>query len=168
MQTAPAAGSLRDLLAHFPTGVVAITAMADGTPVGLTAGSFFSLSLQPPLVGFGIAHTSTTWPRIAAASRFAISILAADQAHVSARLATSHPAKFGGVAWHPSPGGSPVISGAVAYLDCLHHASHPAGDHDLVVALVQHHAALRAAAPLVFHRRGYWSTSEAPVVPPRC
>jgi 3-hydroxy-9,10-secoandrosta-1,3,5(10)-triene-9,17-dione monooxygenase reductase component len=163
MFSPPAPGSLRDLLAHYPTGVVAITALSGGDPVGLTAGSFFSVSLCPPLIGFGVAHTSTSWPRIAAAQGFTVSILAADQARISRTLASSGPEKFAGIDWHLSPGGSPVITGAVAYLDCTQHASHTAGDHQLIIAEVQRHAPLRDTAPLLFHRRSYWSTGDKPV-----
>ncbi|WP_117208628.1 flavin reductase family protein [Allorhizocola rhizosphaerae] len=163
MSSTPAAGSFRDLLAHFPTGVVAITALSAGQPVGLAAGSFFSVSLEPPLIGFGVAHTSTSWPHIAAAPGFAVSILAADQAHISKILATPGPAKFSNVDWRLSPGGSPIISGAVAYLDCAHHGSHPAGDHELIIGRVLRYDTLQGGAPLVFHRRDYWSTGEQPV-----
>lgn len=152
----PAPGSLRELLAHYPTGVVAVTAMSGTGPVGLAAGSFLSISLRPPLVGFAVAHTSTTWPQIAVQPGFAISVLAADQHQASKTLATPGPGKFRHLGWEPSPGGSPVIAGAVAYMDCTLHAQHTAGDHDLIVAAVQHFAHLRDSPPLVFYQRQYW------------
>ena len=162
MDTGREAGALRDVLACFPTGVVAVCAMCDGRPAGLAVGSFLSLSLDPPLVGFGVAHTSTSWPSIACLPSFAVSILAADQDDISKTIATPGGDKFASVPWHLSRGGSPVISGAVAYLDCTHHARHRTGDHDLIVGLVQHYALLEITPPLVFHRRQYSQPGSGP------
>lgn len=155
----------RLLLGHFPTGVVAVTAIHATRPVGLVVGSFFSISLRPPLIGFGINNTSTSWPLISAGRTFCVNVLAADQDRVSRALAATGPDKFADLSWHASEAGSPVIDGSLAYLDCDLHASHNAGDHLLVIGLVRRFRHLRSAAPLVFFRRGYWSLSSAPDSP---
>lgn len=164
----PSAGAVtstefRALLGHYPTGVVAVTALHDSRPAGLVIGSFFAVSLRPPLIGFGVGHTSTSWPRVGDSAAFCVNILAADQGHVSAALARPGPDKFRSIPWYTSPEGLVVIRGSLAYLDCHRYAHHPAGDHDLIIGLVRgcHH--LRNAAPLVFYRRSYWSVSEEPV-----
>ncbi|MEU7751372.1 flavin reductase family protein [Micromonospora sp. NPDC049101] len=153
----------RLLLGHFPTGVVAVTATRAAGPVGLVVGSFFSISLRPPLIGFGVNRTSTSWPLINEGHTFCVNVLAADQDHVSRTLATPGPDKFADLRWHTSESGSPVIDGCLAYLDCELQANHAAGDHELIIGRVQRFRHLRTAAPLVFYQRGYWSLSNTPV-----
>jgi 3-hydroxy-9,10-secoandrosta-1,3,5(10)-triene-9,17-dione monooxygenase reductase component len=75
---------LREILRHVPTRVVVVTAVSDGTPVGMTVGSFTSASLDPPLVSFFAGKTSTTWPAVQAAGLFCVNVLAAHQDSVSA------------------------------------------------------------------------------------
>lgn len=148
----------RLLMSHFPAGVVAVTAVRDNMPVGLVVGSFFSVSLTPLLVGFSVARLSTSWPRIRRGSGgFCVNVLAADQGWVSDALAIPGSEKFGCVGWSLSPGGSPIITGALAYLDCGLEATHDAGDHVIVIGRVNHFRRLQATDPLVFYRRGYWS-----------
>ncbi|MEV0237994.1 flavin reductase family protein [Nonomuraea sp. NPDC050786] len=148
----------RLLMGRLPTGVVAVTAVRDGEPVGLVVGSFFSVSLHPTLVGFCIGRSSTSWPRIEAFNgRFGANILAADQAAISMALAAPGGDKFGSIDWYPSPNGSPIIRGAVAYLDCEKTASHNAGDHVLIIARVTRFHEVRDEGPLVFYRKGYYS-----------
>ena len=81
--------TMRDVLGHFVSGVVVVTAVGDDGPVGFTCQSFASLSLDPPLVNFSPARTSSTWPRIRTIGRFCINILAADHRHYSAGFARS-------------------------------------------------------------------------------
>jgi 3-hydroxy-9,10-secoandrosta-1,3,5(10)-triene-9,17-dione monooxygenase reductase component len=167
---------LRRVMGHYPTGVVAVTALREGRPVGLVIGSFFSVSLQPPLIGFGVARSSTSWPLIHTATAggipgtlndtFGVNILAADQAPVSAALSVSGHDKFTHLDWYPSDGGSPVIRGALAHLECRLEVVHNAGDHLLVLARVLDLRHLRAARPLVFYRRGYWTLDRQSVLPP--
>ncbi|NUU22280.1 MAG: AMP-binding protein [Streptomycetaceae bacterium] len=157
-QTAPALdpSEFRRVLGHFATGVVAITAIdpATGTPTGLAANSFTSVSLDPPLVAFCVAHTSSSWPRIREAERYCVNILAAHQEKVCRQLARKGPEKFDGVPWHASPAGTPVLDNAVAWLEVATHRQHTAGDHDIVVAEV-HRIAARGGAPLVFFQGAY-------------
>jgi 3-hydroxy-9,10-secoandrosta-1,3,5(10)-triene-9,17-dione monooxygenase reductase component len=146
----------RNVLGRFATGVVAITAIGpDGEPCGLAANSFTSVSLDPPLVAFCVAHTSTSWPRVRSAGRLCVNVLSEHHERVSRQLATSGGDKFAGVPWSPSPGGSPVIDGALAWIDCSVEAEHLAGDHVIVVARVHDLDAHLDHGPLVFFRGHY-------------
>ncbi|MFE3285626.1 flavin reductase family protein, partial [Streptomyces sp. NPDC059233] len=115
---AAAVGSrcLRSVLGRFATGVVAVAA-ADprtGERAGLAANSFCSVSLDPALVSFCVAHTSSSWPRIRAGGLLGITILGADQEEAAIRLAARGSDKFHGLPWTRSPGGAPVLDGALA------------------------------------------------------
>jgi 3-hydroxy-9,10-secoandrosta-1,3,5(10)-triene-9,17-dione monooxygenase reductase component len=149
----------RTILGHFATGVVAITAIDSetGRPAGLAANSFTSVSLDPPLVSFCVAHTSTTWPRLRRAGRFCVNVLSAPQLEVCRRLAAKGGDKFAGLEWTESPGGGPVIDGALAWLECSVEAEHTAGDHVIVVARVHHLDRHHDGDPLVFYRGSYGS-----------
>jgi 3-hydroxy-9,10-secoandrosta-1,3,5(10)-triene-9,17-dione monooxygenase reductase component len=150
------AATYRHVLGHFATGVVAITALdpATGRPTGLAANSFSSVSLDPPLVSFCVGHTSTSWPRVRAAGRFCINVLAEHQHHVCVALARSGGDKFEGLSWSESPAGCPLVDEAAAWLEVTLEAEYAAGDHVIVVARVE---ALEAyeRPPLLFFRGGY-------------
>ncbi|MEN0139382.1 MAG: flavin reductase family protein [Rhodococcus sp. (in: high G+C Gram-positive bacteria)] len=150
------AATMRSVLGHFATGVIAITAVdpVTGEGAGLAANSFTSVSLDPPLVAFCVAHTSSSWPAIRRADSFVINILAEDQEHVGRQLAVKGGDKFAGLAWQPSPSGAPVIENAVAWIDARVEAEHAAGDHVIVVSRVQHLYA-DGRSPLLFHRGKY-------------
>ncbi|GHA08079.1 MULTISPECIES: flavin reductase family protein [Streptomyces] len=147
----------RATLGRFTTGVVAVTAVraGDAAPVGLAVNSFTSVSLDPALVLFCIARTSTSWPRVRAAERFCVNILGADQRELSSRLATSGADKFRGVRWSTTPAGTPVLDGAIGWLECSVEAEYPAGDHDVVIARVHRLSSREDGAPLVFYRGSY-------------
>lgn len=148
-------GRFREVMAHVPTSVCVIAAAHADGPAGLSVGSFVSVSLDPPLVGVFVASTSTSWPRVAEAGSFCISVLADDHEHVSRRFAVSGGDKFAGLDWGRSPAGAPRLPGAVAWVDCELEATHPAGDHILVLGRVLGLGAGLEADPLVFHRGGY-------------
>lgn len=145
----------RQVLGHFPTGVCVVAALSDDAPVGLAIGSFFSVSLDPPLVGFCIGTSSSTWPKLQAAGGYCISILADDQEEVSRVFASQAADKFHGLGWERSPLGAPRLSDALAWIDCRLEAVHGAGDHDIAVGAVQDLEVAREASPLVFFRGGY-------------
>lgn len=146
----------RDVLGHYPTGVSIVTSIdADGARIGMTVGTFNSVSLSPPLVAFYPDRKSGTWARMAAAKRFCVNVLAHDQEAVCRRFASREPDKFAGLAHTLSPAGLPIIDDVVAWLDCTSYAVHEAGDHDIVLGKVEALAVLRAARPLLFHRGGY-------------
>jgi len=151
------AARFRQILGSFPTGVTVVTTLHEGRPVGLAAGSFFSVSLDPPLVGFCVMTTSNTWPAIERRGSFGVSILADDQTGICRQLATKDPDKFERLSWSPAPvTGSPLLDGAVAHLDCDLEQQHLAGDHWIVVGRVRALDFHRSEAePLVFCRGGF-------------
>lgn len=147
----------RNILGRFATGVVAITAIDPETdrPTGLAANSFTSVSLDPALVAFCVAHTSSTWPKVRDAERHCVNILSEPQREVCLQLATKGADKFTGLEWSTSPGGSPVIDGALAWLECSVEAEYTAGDHVIVVARVHQLDKHHDGEPLVFYRGSY-------------
>jgi flavin reductase (DIM6/NTAB) family NADH-FMN oxidoreductase RutF/DNA-binding IclR family transcriptional regulator len=151
----------RHVLGQYPTGVCVITAQPpDGPPIGMVVGSFSSVSLDPPLVGFYPSVTSETWPHLHRASSWCVNILAAHQTDVCRRIATAPLAqRFEGVPWHPAPSGAPIIEGAVAWIDCVPVAVHDAGDHQIALAEVRHLNTASTELPLLFFRGGYGSFS---------
>ncbi|QKG19718.1 flavin reductase [Actinomadura verrucosospora] len=144
---------MRRVLGTFCTGVVVVTAMDGDEPVGMACQSFSSLSLDPPLVCFCPGSASTTWPRVRAAGRFAVNVLAADQGEVCRAMAGRD--KFAGVSWTPGPGGSPLLDGALAWIEADIDQELPGGDHTIVVGRVRDLAAGRAERPLLFFRGGF-------------
>ncbi|MEV0278440.1 flavin reductase family protein [Streptomyces sp. NPDC050610] len=172
------AAEFRRVLGNFASGVTIVTApaAAGGTegaagtdgggpsgPAGFACQSFSSLSLDPPLVAFMVARTSTTWPRIARAGVFCVNILGTGQGDLCRGFAVSGADKFAGVPYEPSPAtGSPLLTGVPAWIDCAIHTVHTGGDHLIVVGRVE---ALGAAedegaagtGPLLFHRGTFGS-----------
>jgi flavin reductase (DIM6/NTAB) family NADH-FMN oxidoreductase RutF len=145
----------RQVLGHFPTGVTVVTAMAEGAPVGMAVGSFSSLSLEPPLVLFCAASSSSTWPRIRGAGRFCVNVLAEDQEDVCRAFASKSDDKFAGIGWKHSGLGSPLLDGVLAWIDCELSDVVPQGDHDIAIGAVGDLAVAREGTPLVFFRGGY-------------
>lgn len=134
----------------------------DGKAAGMAVGSFFSVSLEPPLVGFCAGKSSTSYPSIEAAGQFAVNVLGADQEGACRNFANKGGDKFDGIAHHPSPvTGSPVLDGVHAWLDCTIEVVHEAGDHWIVVGRV-HDLGRHDGLPIVFYRGefGGFSTSE--------
>lgn len=141
----------RRALGHFATGVTVATARGlDARPVGITANSFASVSLEPPLVLWCLARRSPSLPHFARAERFGISVLAADQRHLSIRFAQPGIERFEGVALRNGLAGVPLIAGAIATFDCRRSAIHDGGDHVIIVGEVERYA-YTGGAPLVFH-----------------
>jgi flavin reductase (DIM6/NTAB) family NADH-FMN oxidoreductase RutF len=151
----PGGEDFRTVLGHFATGVTIITAMADGEPAGVAANSFTSVSLDPPLVLFCVGRTSTTWPRIEAARKFAVNILGEHQEELSRLFATKGADRFGQADWHLGVGGSPVLHDVLAYLDCEFWAEYDGGDHIIVVGRVLDLGVTHHAGPLLFFRGEY-------------
>jgi flavin reductase (DIM6/NTAB) family NADH-FMN oxidoreductase RutF len=129
---------LRRCLGTFVTGVTVITALdADGQPEGITANSFSSLSLDPPLIVWSLRLNARSFNTYQNAERFAVNILAQDQVHISNRFAASGIKRFEGVAHTSGIDGVPLIDGCAAYLECRLQATYPGGDHALFVARVE-------------------------------
>ena len=146
----------RDVLGQVATGVSVVTSRTEsGEPTGMAVGSFASVSLDPPLVSFMAAKSSSTFPRIARSGQFAVSVLAADQEHVCRQLATSSSDKFHRLEWTLSANGCPLIPGALAWIECDITALHEAGDHMIAIGAVTALEASERTTPLVFFRGGY-------------
>lgn len=140
----------RHVMRHVPTGVAVVAATTDSGPAGLAVGTFVSVSLQPPLVGFFVDRRSTTWPVLEPLGRFTVNVLGEDDEETCRAFAVSGGNKFAGVAWHPSPMGSPVLDTALAWFDCSIESVSDAGDHRFVLANVHDLSARSAGRPLVF------------------
>ena len=153
--------TMRAVLGHFPSGVTIVTGHTPEGPAGFTCQSFASLSLDPPLVLVLPGRSSQSWPKIEATGRFCVNVLSADQQELSTTFAKSGGDKFAGVAWTPSGLGSPVLTGATAWIDCTLHAVHDGGDHLIVIGAVHGLDAPDEVPPLVFHRGGYARTAVA-------
>ncbi|NUV68977.1 flavin reductase family protein [Streptomyces sp. CAI-121] len=148
-----APAEFRRVLGHFASGVTVVTARDTDGPTGFACQSFASLSLDPPLVSFMVARTSTTWPRIARAGVFCVNILGAEQSALCRGFAVSGADKFAGVAYGEAPAtGSPLLDSVPAWIDCRIHAVHTGGDHLIVVGRVEALGAAEEGEPLLFHR----------------
>ncbi|MFG2877364.1 flavin reductase family protein [Streptomyces sp. NPDC048337] len=150
----------RDVLGHFCTGLTVIAA-TDGTgrPAGFACQSFASLSLDPPLVTFSVAATSSSWPRIERAGAFCATVLSAGQGALCRAFGTRGGDKFAGVDWSPAPAtGSPRIGGALAWVDCEIESVLPGGDHRIVIGRVLDldvSGEADHAEPLLFYRGAF-------------
>ena len=149
---------MRRVLGSFASGVVVVTGDDGSVPVGITCQSFASVSLDPPLVLFCPARTSSSWPRIEASGRFVVNVLASDQRPLSDRFSTRREDKFAGLAWEDTPWG-PCLPGSLATVFCTVAAVHPGGDHHIVVGRVEQLVAHRDDDPLVFFRGAFGLTA---------
>jgi flavin reductase (DIM6/NTAB) family NADH-FMN oxidoreductase RutF len=147
----------RALLRRHAAAVVVVT--APGTPpAGFTATSFTSVSLDPPLVSFCLAHTASSWPAVAVAETVAVHVLGQDQEKVARTFATSGIDRFAAHgAWEPGPDGVPLLNGVLARMVCRVVQRVRAGDHEIVLAAPEtgHHHVDESATPLVYHAGRY-------------
>ena len=152
---APDAASFRAALGMFATGVTIVTARAaDGSLVGLTANSFNSVSLSPPLVLWSLGRASYSAQAFLAATHFAVNVLSAGQIALSRHFAHPSEDKFAGVATREGMGGLPLLADAAAVFECSTEAIHPGGDHAILVGRVERYA-YSEREPLVFSRGRY-------------
>lgn len=130
--------ALRNAFGAFLTGVTVVTTKdANGAPIGFTANSFASVSLDPPLLLVCLAKRSYNYATVTEAPGFAINILAEDQEATSNTFARPSDDRFATVAWAPGPHGSPVLDGASAWFDCATHQIVDAGDHVILIGAVK-------------------------------
>jgi 3-hydroxy-9,10-secoandrosta-1,3,5(10)-triene-9,17-dione monooxygenase reductase component len=152
---APDPASLRTVLGHFATGVAIITALDGDEPVGMACNSFTSVSLEPQLVLFCAAKSSTTWPRIQAGKKWAANILAEDAEEVCRLFAQKGADRFAHIAYTTGRTGAPLLDAAIAFVDCETVVEHDAGDHVIVVGQVLELGYSSENKPLLFYRGGY-------------
>lgn len=144
----------REALSHFPSGMVAVTAAA-AEPIGFAIGSFVSISLEPPLVGFFVDRSSTTWPRLRRVGGFGISVLGSHQEEICRGLSRKGVDRFAGIDLRNGPHGTPLIADSLAWIECDLDEVIPVGDHLLVVGRVAWLELGAEVEPLVFHRGGF-------------
>ena len=165
--------ALRQVLRSVPTSVAVVCTLTDATPVGHTIGTFVSVSLDPPLVGYLAMPGSETLEAVRRSGAFSANVLGAHQAELGWRFAqrsSDRPDRFAGVAWRPGPNGCPHLPGAAAVLDCDLHDVLSVGDHELVLGRVcAASTASPAGPPLVFSGGRFTTLGEpatpAPVIP---
>jgi flavin reductase (DIM6/NTAB) family NADH-FMN oxidoreductase RutF len=145
--------ALRDAFGRFATGVTVITTATPDGPVAITANSFSSLSLDPPLLLWSPGKFSKRFGVFAGAEYFAVHVLAAEQGALCTRFARDGRA-FEGLGAVPGPGGAPLLPDCLARFACRTAAVHDGGDHAIVVGEVLSFA-LREGAPLVFSQGAY-------------
>jgi flavin reductase (DIM6/NTAB) family NADH-FMN oxidoreductase RutF len=152
----------RAALGTFATGVTIVTARgSDGTPVGLTASSFNSVSLNPPLVLWSLARSAGSMSTFERGSHYAIHILAADQRALAERFASKTADRFAGLSLDSNAQGPPILEGAAAVFECFNRSQYQEGDHVIFVAEVERCRCRLDADPLIFHGGRYFM--EAPL-----
>jgi K+:H+ antiporter len=151
-------GRLRTVLGRFATGVTVVTTTtADGQPIGMTANSFSSVSMDPPLVLFCVSRQSRLHPHFTQAPGFAVNVLSGEQRDVSRLFARPGLDRFGDLRPGTGSSGAPLLAGTLAGIECVTEQVVAAGDHDIVIGrvLAVDSAATTAPEPLIFYGGGY-------------
>ncbi len=145
----------RQLLGRFATGVTVLTTRsADGEPIGMTANSLSSVSLEPPLVLVSVEHRHEMHSAMEQETHFVLNILSSDQEALSRRFAASERDRFRGVSYRENERGIAVLDGVVAHIECEKHNTVPGGDHTIFIGLVIGGDATDRR-PLLYYRGGY-------------
>ena len=148
----------RQALSQFATGVTVITTrLADGSFRGLTASSFNSVSLDPPLVLWSLGNVANSLPIFSGNSHYVINVLGADQAHLATRFSRRTENPFGDVDYELSRTGQPILKGVSAWFECHNRSRYPEGDHVIFVGEVEE-CAVHPQASLIFHNGQFGST----------
>lgn len=152
--------ALRNAFGAFMTGVTVVTSRdAEGNPLGFTANSFTSVSLDPPLVLVCLANSSSNYEAFAKAEGYAVNILSELQKEVSNTFARPVEDRFSTVGWWDGPAGNPIIDGVSAWFDCTMHKTVDAGDHLILIGKVQ--AFENHPHPGLGYARGAYVTASA-------
>ncbi len=150
------ARTFRDALGCFATGVTVVTAFCpDGAPIGLTANSFTSVSLDPPLLLVCIANNAGSAPHLREAERFAVNVLQIGQQPTSNRFAGKGEDRFAATPWQTGEFGTPVLTGSLSSFECVRDAVHDGGDHFLLVGRVVKAIFEPRRDPLLYFRGKY-------------
>ena len=153
----------RGVLGAYPTGVAVITAMGpDQKRHGMVVGSFTSISLDPPLVGFFPDKRSQSWAQLAPIGRFCVNVLGSDQLDLCRRFAARADDKFADLAHGHTPSGQPLLENAIAWIDCTIERVTDIGDHYLVVGAVEALGRRDTGTPLLFFCGQYHDLAELP------
>ena len=148
----------RAALGMFATGVTIVTARTpEGQVIGLTANSFNSVSLDPPLVLWSLAQAAASLPAFRAGSHYAINILAKDQKALAERFALKGADRWAGVTFTDGMGGAPLLAGAAATFECFNRSRYEEGDHVIFVGEVERCSWQSGASPLLFHGGRYYT-----------
>ncbi len=148
----------RAALGMFATGVTIVTARdAAGQRIGLTANSFNSVSMQPPLVLWSLSRAAGSMPAFTRGSHYAINILSAEQWELAERFSRKAPDRFAGVDCSEGAGGAPILNGAAAVFECFNRSRYAEGDHVIFVGEVEHCTRREGAQPLIFHGGRYFT-----------
>ena len=151
---------LRRVLGKFATGITVITTRAaNGVRLGITANSFNSVSLDPPLILWSLARSADSLPAYEAAKHFAVHILAEDQLALSEHFARPQQEKFAAVPFVDGIGGAPLFDGCAARFQCRTHALHDGGDHVIIVGEVLQYE--EAACPGLVYYEGSYAVAAA-------
>jgi flavin reductase (DIM6/NTAB) family NADH-FMN oxidoreductase RutF len=152
------AQEFRAALGMFATGVTIVTARsAEGEVIGLTANSFNSVSLAPPLVLWSLSRAAASMAVFSAGSHYAINILAADQKPLAERFAAKGADRWTGVTFELGVGGAPLLDGAAATFECFNRSRYEEGDHIIFVGEVERCTHRTGASPLLFHGGRYYT-----------
>lgn len=142
----------RASLAMFATGVTIVTARTpSGELIGLTANSFNSVSLTPPLVLWSLSQAASSMAAFSAGSHYAINILAADQKELAERFASKRVDRWDGVVFADGVAGAPLLAGAAASFECFNRSRYQEGDHVIFVGEVERCSHREGASPLLYH-----------------
>ncbi len=151
--------SLRDGFGSYITGVTIVTTLdAEGRPCGVTANSFSSVSLEPPLVLWSQALNARSFPAFSRHGRFVVNILALDQIELSQRFAVAGAEKFAGVSFRPGIEGLPVLEDCCAHFECRKVTTYPGGDHAMFLGLVERFEHKPSSYGLAFGNGRYLAT----------
>lgn len=152
--------TLRHVFGHYPTGVSIVTGIGDDQePIGLTIGSFNSVSLDPPLVAFYAAKTSATFAELRRSDSFVVNVLGAGQDNYCKAFGRPRDERFSGIGWRAGVTGVPVLDDTVAWIECSMERIEEAGDHYWVLGRVLALDVGKSNKPLVFVRGKFESTS---------
>lgn len=152
--------ALRDAFGAFMTGVTVVTTMdPEGKPLGFTANSFSSVSLDPALLLVSIAKTSQNYQAFVSGRGFAVNILSEGQKDVSSLFARRVEDRFATVYWRKGPAGHPVLAGVSAWFDCTLHQVVEAGDHAILIGRIEGFES-SSAAGLGYYRGSYFTPAE--------
>ncbi|MBN9004029.1 MAG: flavin reductase [Rhizobiales bacterium] len=153
--------AFRRCLGEYATGVTVITTRHAGGLAGVTANSFSSLSMDPPLIMWAISRTSRSFDSFRSAESFAVHVLSADQIAISRRFSGADQNKFAGLAWSPGQTGAPLIDGVAARFECRREAIYDGGDHVILVGRVEYYTHYETEG-LLFARGAYGIAQDHP------